>query len=108
MQRYKMDLKEQLKQVNDYLVSKIIKGECEMTHIDNYTISVKIEGYYLGVWVSNDGGEFVSAFPHAYTESGKLKNSKMLLEFTSNQKKAIFKKYRPMIESRFPAIRSNN
>lgn len=84
-----MNIKEKIKEVNDYFVEKLLKGEYSVELIDRYTILVKIDGEYVfSIWSVN------------YIENLETYNngSFMLLSFTYEQKEILYKVFNKYVK----------
>jgi len=47
------NIREKVKEVQDYFVMRLKKGEYEVIETNAYTKKVKIDGYLFNVWIAN-------------------------------------------------------
>jgi len=46
-------MKKQIKKVQDYFKNKMLSNDFEVENIDEYVISLKIDGYLFSIWIGN-------------------------------------------------------
>ena len=47
------ELKSRIKELNDYFVEKLVKGEYDIEKRNDYTVMVNVNGYRFNIWISN-------------------------------------------------------
>jgi len=78
-----MNLQEQLQQVNDIFVTKMLEGDFRILKIDEHHIMVEVEGYWFTFWMSNGKDRF---------ECDSFEYNYMMLSFTDRNRKQIYNK----------------
>jgi len=75
-------MENQIKQVNDYFVDKLLNEDFTVESIDQYRVNVVIDGkYHFSLWIGNNQ-YFFNCYQHAY--------SFMDLDFDDVQKQYLF------------------
>ena len=77
------DLKDRIKELNDYFVNKLVNGEYEVEKSDKYTVMVNIDGYRFNIWIGNEGSNL-----QTYGEG--FDSNFMELFFDSDQKSMVY------------------
>lgn len=75
------NIKEKIKEINDYFVNKIMNGEYIVETVGNYTVVINIEGYIFCLWATNN---------HNYFKTYEAEYNSMALDFTDEQKEYLF------------------
>ena len=74
------NIKQKIKEVNDYFVNKIMNGEYIVETVNNYTVVINIEGYIFCLWAANSWSYF-----RTYSNETNF----MALEFTEEQQQYL-------------------
>ncbi len=100
-----MNIHEKINEVNKYFTEKILRKDCKVTHIEEHSVSLDIDGYPVALWlpkhkVVNDE-IYTSTYPYSHKEDGTVIEARLMLEFTNEQKINIHKIYRPLIDKKY-------
>lgn len=79
----KEELDSRVRELNDYFVEKLVKGEYEVEDGDNYKVMVNIDGYRFNIWISN-GKSYVQTYGQGFNSNF------MDLFFNESQKSIIY------------------
>ena len=77
------ELKDRIKELNDYFVEKLVNGEYEVVESDKYKIMVNVNGYKFNIWIAN-GKSYVQTYGQGFNSNF------MELFFNANQKSIIY------------------
>ena len=78
------ELNDRIKELNDYFVEKLVKGEYDIEKRNDYTVMVIVNGYRFNIWISN--GEM-----NVKTYGLGFDGNFMELVFNADQKSTIYK-----------------
>ena len=87
-----MKIHETLKQVNDYFVNKIVKGQFIVTKIDEHHVSVQINKKYDFVIWTASGVDCIETY-NSYSEPNTMN-----LDFTESEKISIWRRMKKIIK----------
>lgn len=82
------NIKEKIKEINDYFVNKIINGEYIVELIDKFVVVINVDGYIFTLWAANSHENFK---PY----SGMM--NFMMIDFTEEQAKYLYHGFNKMI-----------
>lgn len=74
------NIKQKIKEVNEYFVNRIMNGEYIVETVDKYTVVISIEGYIFHLWAANSW---------SYLRTYEYDYSFMALEFTEEQQQYL-------------------
>ena len=77
------ELKDRIKELNDYFAEKLVNGEYEVEGRDKFMIVVNIDGYRFNIWISN-GESYVQTYGQGFNSNF------MDLFFNEGQKSIIY------------------
>lgn len=78
------ELKDRIKELNDYFVEKLVNGEYKVKERSSYTVMVNIDSYKFNIWIAN-GSSNVQTHGHGFDSNF------MDLFFNEGQKSTIYK-----------------
>lgn len=78
------ELKDRIKELNDYFVEKLVNGEYKVEERSSYTVMVNIDSYKFNIWIANGG-------LNVQTYGSGFKGNFMELFFSKEQKSTIYK-----------------
>lgn len=78
------ELKDRIKELNDYFVEKLVNGEYDIKDSDKYSVMVNVDGYRFNIWIAN-GSSKVQTYGQGFN------TNLMELVFSKDQKSTIYK-----------------